>query len=291
MGRAGSLVVVGTGIKTFMQATLETVHHLKAADKVVYLVSDPVTQSWLHGLNANSENLAGYYAPGKHRRQTYDEVVTHTLKAVRDGLNVCAAFYGHPGVFVNPSHEAIRQAKAEGYRAVMLPGVSAEDCLYADLGLDPGVAGCQSYEATDFLVHRRVVDTRSALILWQIGVIGRTDFQPRFEARAGLEILVEVLGRLYPPDHVVTVYEAAQFPVCDPGIKPVRLADLPGFAIGSISTLFVPPLSRAVPDPRMSERLVAVGARPYRSASEPRSAETVPAIGRADNDDHDSRLA
>jgi hypothetical protein len=39
----------------------------------------------------------------------------------------------------------------------MLPAVSAEDCLFADLGVDPGAAGCQSHEAADFLI----LDTRS----------------------------------------------------------------------------------------------------------------------------------
>jgi hypothetical protein len=37
----------------------------------------------------------------------------------------------------------------------MLPGISAEDCLFADLGIDPGIYGCQSYEATDFLANGR----------------------------------------------------------------------------------------------------------------------------------------
>jgi uroporphyrin-III C-methyltransferase len=31
--------------------------------------------------------------------------------------SVVAAFYGHPGIFVTPSHEAIRRARAEGYEA------------------------------------------------------------------------------------------------------------------------------------------------------------------------------
>src|SRR3546814_12671609 len=35
-------------------------------------------------------------------------------------------------------HKAIAQARAEGLEAHMEAGVSAEDCLYADLGIDPG---------------------------------------------------------------------------------------------------------------------------------------------------------
>jgi hypothetical protein len=87
-------------------------------------------------------------------------------------LEVCVVFYGHPGVFVQPAHEAIRVARLEGFTARMLPGISAEDCLFADIEVDPGVYACQSFEATDFLVRKRKFDPRSPLVLWQIGSIG-----------------------------------------------------------------------------------------------------------------------
>jgi hypothetical protein len=41
------------------------------------------------------------------------------------------------------------RSSTDGFDAVMLPGISAEDCLFADLGIDPGMIGCQSFEATD----------------------------------------------------------------------------------------------------------------------------------------------
>ena len=56
-----------------------------------------------------------------------------------------------PGVFARVPHKAIAQARAEGFEAHMEAGVSAEDCLYADLGIDPGEVGCQQYEASQFM--------------------------------------------------------------------------------------------------------------------------------------------
>lgn len=64
------------------------------------------------------------------------------LQEVRLGKKVVGVFYGHPGVFVSPSHRAISIARFEGYEAKMLPAVSAEDSLYADLGIDPSRPGC-----------------------------------------------------------------------------------------------------------------------------------------------------
>ena len=77
---------------------------------------------------------------GRSRLDTYQDMVDRILACVREGSDVCVAFYGHPGVFVYPSHEAIKRARIEGYKATMLPGISAEDCLFADLGIDPGKA-------------------------------------------------------------------------------------------------------------------------------------------------------
>ena len=62
-------------------------------------------------------------------------------------------FYGHPGIFAWSPHKVIKVARAEGYQAHMEPGISAEDCLYADLGIDPGRCGCQHYEASQLLFY------------------------------------------------------------------------------------------------------------------------------------------
>ncbi|HEY8144294.1 MAG TPA: hypothetical protein VIG06_16520, partial [Kofleriaceae bacterium] len=138
----------------------------------------------------------------------------------------------------------------------MLPGISAEDCLFADLGLDPGEHGCQSFEATDFLVHRRRFDNRSLLVLWQIGAIGVFTFRPgSLWSRKGLRVLAETLGRHYRPQQEVVVYEASPFPVCPPKIARLPLADLPRAEVTLASTLVVPPTRAVYSDPDMLERL------------------------------------
>ena len=170
----GSLVVVGTGIG-FARITLEARAAIAAAEDVLYLVPDAVSDAALLELSPQARSLAGLYEEGVSRRVAYEHMVEAILTPVRAGRRVCAAFYGHPGVFVLPSHEAIRRARAEGFAAEMLPGVSAEDCLVADLGVDPAASGWQSYEATKFLERRPAVETGAALVLWQIGVVGSAE--------------------------------------------------------------------------------------------------------------------
>jgi hypothetical protein len=194
------------------------------------------------------------FEQGNDRLTTYLAIAEHILGYVRAGLRVTVVFYGHPGVFVYSSHEAIRRARLEGFPARMLPGISAEDCLFADLGVDPAASGCQSFEATDFLIYRRRFDPHCSVVLWQIGVIGQLDYRRQYDLR-GLRVLAEVLREHYPADHATIVYEAAQHPIGEPRIEQVRLGDLHAARATPISTLYVPPLAPAPPDPAMLKRL------------------------------------
>ena len=251
----GSLTLVGTGLKAVAHTTLEAVAHIRTADKLFFLAADPVTQEWLQQENSSAESLQSCYRDGAPRIEAYREMIQRLLAPLQDGKRVCGAFYGHPGVFVYPTHEAIRQARASGFEAEMLPGISADACLFADLGVDPARYGCSSFEATDFLVHQRRFDPRSSLVLWQVGLVGEIDFKTAGYSGHGIAILVEALLRTYPADHLITVYEASQYVVCRPRIETVQLAQLPTVRLTSISTLFVPVLEHARADQDVAQRL------------------------------------
>lgn len=207
---------------------------------MLYLVPDPISAAGIEQLNPRARSLDGCYAEGIARREAYALMIEEILASVRAGRRVCAAFYGHAGVFVLPSHGAIERARAEGFPAWMLPGVSAEDCLFAELGVDPATTGCQSYESTRFLERRPTIDRGTALILWQIGVAGSREHASE-PAAPGLPALVELLAELYAPEHEVIVYEASAYPGVASLIRPVPLATLAS-AVTPASTLYVPPL-------------------------------------------------
>jgi hypothetical protein len=136
----------------------------------------------------------------------------------------------------------------------MLPAVSSEDCLFADLGIDPAESGCQSFEATDFLIRRRKFDPCSPLVLWQIGCIANWKAEV-MDCSAGLAVLVEVLREHYRPGHKVVLYQAAQYPSCDPSVERVPLSKLTRAPMSPVTTLFVPPAAAAPVDYAMVDRL------------------------------------
>jgi precorrin-6B methylase 1 len=256
----GSLTVVGTGIDVGGHLTPQARVAFAEADEAFYLVADPVAVTLLVELNPSARSLHDRYELGRPRLAAYEAMVEEILAPVRAGKTVCAAFYGHPGIFVFPGHAAIATARGEGFRAWMLPGISSLDCLFADLGIDPAESGCLVHHASDFLARRVQPDPSVLLVLLQISVIGEPGAVESADW-SGLTVLVEYLQEFYAPDHVVIGYEASPFPVLAPTAAHVPLAELATAELTAGMTLVVPPaIPAAAPDPSVLARLALLRA-------------------------------
>lgn len=242
-----ALVVVGSGIQMSRHVSERTLSEIRSAQVVLCLV-DPLARAQILALRPDAIDLSPFYATGKDRRQTYREMEAAIMAPVRAGKRVCAVFYGHPGVFADVPHAVIRKARREGIAARMEPGISAEACLYADLGIDPGRNGVLSLEATHFLVYQHVIDTSTHLLLWQVALSGDLSCS-RFHAEPeGLRQLVKKLARWYPFSHEVILYEAAVMPIQTHRAERLALRDLPGASYKEFTTLVIPPLQAALPE-------------------------------------------
>jgi uncharacterized protein YabN with tetrapyrrole methylase and pyrophosphatase domain len=244
--KRGSVACVGLGI-TLGDATRRTCKEISAADRVAYLGADPVCGKWIRRLNPRAESLYRYYGKNKPRSKTYADMARRIMKLVREGNQVCVAMYGHPGLFVNPTHEVMRQARREGFPAKMLPGLSADAYLFADLGVDPADHGCQSFEATDFVVCRRQADPTADLLIWQVGIIGKMTASYSLN-RTALKMLRDDLVAAYGSGHTVHLYEAPLYPLCKPTIDSLPLSSLAEAKITALATLYVPSAREVKPD-------------------------------------------
>ena len=255
MSGQGTLCCVGTGMMLGAHLAPRARATIAAADVVFVAVSDPLVELWVQGMHADVRSLQPYYREGKPRHDTYREMVGAVLAPVRAGGTVCAAFYGHPGVFAGVAHAAIAQARAEGHVATMEPGISAEDCLYADLGIDPGARGCQHYEASQLMFYRRRLDPSAYLMLWQAGVAGDRS-TARFRTGAGhRRLLLERLLEDYPPGHCMTLYEAATLPITTARMEEMPLSGLVDADLRPQTTLVIPPAVALQPDLDMLDRI------------------------------------
>ena len=245
----GSLTVVGTGIRAISQLTVESLSAMRRAETLLHVIGEPIQEAALSAINPAAQTLTGYYLDGMERSVTYELMVLQILAEVAAGKRTVVAFYGHPGVFTYPSHESVRRARAAGYPARMLPAVSAEDCLFADLGIDPG-DGCQSFEATDFVFRGRPFDPTAHLVLWQVGTLGNWTYEEGGYDLQMLPALVRRLAAAYPPGHPATVYEAPFDPAGVPRVIRLPITALHGGQMTPATTLYIPPAVAAAPGRR-----------------------------------------
>ncbi|KAL5631899.1 hypothetical protein ACGC1H_000059 [Rhizoctonia solani] len=259
--KKGSLTIAGSGIASIAHITLEALSHIKSADKIFYLVCDPATESFIQD-NAQGKcfDLHVFYGKTKARYDSYVQMSEVMLREVRSGHNVLGVFYGHPGLFVSPSHRAIAIAREEGYNARLLPGVSAEDYLFADLEVDPATCGCVAYEATDLLVRNKPLSVVSHNVIWQVGAVGiaNMDFD-----NSGFGLLVNKLEETFGGDHQVVHYIGAVLPQSATIKTVLRISDLRkaevAQAFNPSSTLYIPPLRQRAVDQDVLDKLRITG--------------------------------
>jgi len=258
--QTGSLVCVGTGMTLGSHISPLSRSYIEQADVVFLLVADGITEQWVGEMNADVRSLQPYYQTGVSRMLSYQQMVAAMLSEVRLNKKVVGAFYGHPGVFAWVPHKAIAEAKAAGFAAHMEPGISAEDCLIADLAIDPGAYGCQHFETSQFMYYKRTIDTAAYLILWQVGVAGDLSLAKRSTDARYRQLLIELLAAHYPLSHQVILYEAVTLPIQQPRITYLSLADLLSAPMDPKTTLVIPPATKMVANQPMLDKLAALQA-------------------------------
>lgn len=250
----GSLVVVGTGIMAVNHVTIETQGWIKNADKVLCLGVDPVTVHWIRKLNEHVESLDSLRDDASSALQMQDAIAKVTLEHLRAGLSVCAVCGDSP-IFSQAFRPVINKSHAGGYPAVMTASVSLEDCLFADLGIEPAQVGCQIFDATKFIVQGRKPDLASALILKLVCFVGQTTPVPDASHLGCPAIVPEVLSAFYGAEHEVTLYEPARYPICNSSIRRYCIGQLADASFTPTSVLYVPPKESVEPNPEVLRRL------------------------------------
>jgi precorrin-6B methylase 1 len=223
--RSGRLAIVGSGIAAIAHLTLETIGYIRDADVVFYHANSGVTAAHIHELNANAVDLYEYYGEGKLRNITYVQMAELMLREVRRGRSVVGLFHGHPGYFVKSGRRALAIAEMEGYETVLLPGISATDCLFSDLRIDPGVIGVQILKASHVLREDVTLAIGNHLVLVQIGSVGDNTFSFTGYKHTKVDRFFDKLISIYGEEHDSVYYVASIFPGLDPVILVRRLGE------------------------------------------------------------------
>ena len=133
----GSLTVIGTGIRAVTQLTIESLAAMATAEELLHVIGEPIQEEALLAINPKARTMTGFYADGLVRNATYEAMVREMLSCVAAGKRTVAAFYGHPEYSPTRRTRPSAVPAPPVTRPACFPAVSAEDCLFADLGRTP----------------------------------------------------------------------------------------------------------------------------------------------------------
>jgi uncharacterized protein YabN with tetrapyrrole methylase and pyrophosphatase domain len=227
---AFDIYIVGLGIVAVRHVTREVEAALRRSNEILFLAKAFGIDDYLRRMCPRVTDLhSAAYSEGGGRLNSYHVMAARVLDAAIKHPPVTFALYGHPMVFVYPSRQILEAAGILGLRVQVLPGISAMDCLFVDLALDPALEGLQMYEATDLLLRERPLQPDVPCLLWQVGAVETRLYT---EARSRPERFTRIknyLLRFYPPDHkVIAVYSATH---------PFARSHLTAFALNDIETV------------------------------------------------------
>ncbi len=219
--------VVGLGIEPGAHLTAGTDRLLRTVARVLYLDAGVATQELLEARCANVEALyTRAYEERGSRLGAYHRVAVEVLAAALEEAPVAFATQGHPSVFCYPPLLIRDAARLLGLRVAIHPAIGALDCLFAELGLDPSVHGLQSYEATDLLLRRRVLQPDVPLVLWQAGTVETRLHTRRVSAPGRFDRLKAWLLHFYPPSQEVVAFFSSPHPLVPTSVQRFPLAEM-----------------------------------------------------------------
>lgn len=223
----------------------------------MYLVNEPITKQWIEQYSKLSESLDSIYFSENDRQISYDKIRDKILAELETYNFITVVLYGHPTVFADPGLQSIIAAQKKSIETIILPGISIENCLYADLKVDPGQFGCFHVEATELLLYDKIIEPTAHLCIWQPGMIGNRSVPNSNQKSNHLKLLKLKLKKYYPDDHIAILYEAPMYPGVEPRIHKFSLSDIEAQSIGTLATLYIPPLPQRSPDLEILQQITS----------------------------------
>lgn len=243
------LIIAGSGIKFLSHLSYETQSAIKGSDFVLYLLNEPAIKKWISENAKLSLSLDSEYFSSIKRKDSYLAIEKAVVEKLDLYESVCFIVYGNPLFFSTSALNLAKNISRKEVNVEVIPAISALDCLFVDLRVDPAINGFQSYEATSFVLSEQMFNTDSSLILWQIGVVGITKVlhgknELNSSHQCFLNLLVKHLLKFYDKCQVCYLYVAAQYPGVTPDIKKVLVSELLGTSINRLATLYIPPATK-----------------------------------------------
>lgn len=257
---AFDIYIVGLGIVNVRQITHEVDEALQRSREVLLVAQGFGMVEYVNQLCSNVTDLSSAYREGDNRINAYNMMTAKVIEAALDHPPVTFALYGHPLVFALPPFQILKIAPLFELRVKTLPGISAMDCLFVDLKLDPA-RGLQIYEATDLLLRQRPLQPDVPCLIWQIGAVETQLYSMRTSKPERFLRMKNYLLKFYPPEHKIVAVYSSSFPLAPSLLTEFAITDFESHSqeIHPGATLYVPPVStRPVVDHELLQETASV---------------------------------
>ena len=231
----------------YVQLTIEAQQSLDRSEVAYVVDAQKIVKDHIRDeYDVHVVDLTTEYTEKEDRRTTYELMARKVLDdaGTRDNP-VALALYGHPMVFVSPSRMVAERARERGLDVEIKPGISAIDCVYADIEFDPARNGVHMFEATDLLLREWELNPDVPVMLWQIGAVETIRHTTGDSDPQRFERFKRYLRQFYPDDHTIQLLQTATYPIAESQRVEIPLAELETIAStidAGAHILYIPPV-------------------------------------------------
>ncbi len=245
------IYIVGLGIVQVDQITRETERAISSSKEILYVERGLAVDTFLRERCEVVTDLTQLYHDETDRLDTYRRMAASVIAAALDHSPVTFALYGHPLIFAYPPFLVQQMARCFDLTVKILPAISAMDCIFADLAVDPSMNGLQIFEATEMLLRGRPLQVDVPVLIWQIGSLETGLYSGRQSRPERFDRFLEHVLAFYPATHTVFAVHSSTHPLLRSEVIEFKIGE-----IGSHSSklhagfsLYIPPLmTRPVAD-------------------------------------------
>ncbi|KZM40417.1 hypothetical protein OA92_07285 [Marinomonas sp. SBI22] len=255
------IYIVGLGIMNVDQITREAEYILSKSKTVLYVENGIGVDEFLKSKCENAINLVSEYEEDQDRMIAYRAMAAKVLDTALEGGPITFGLYGHPTVFAYPPFLIKQAADLLGLKVKVVPGISAMDCIFTDLMIDPGTAGMQMYEATELLMRERPLHNDVPALIWQIGAIETALYSQMPSNAQRFERFKEYLLKFYPAEHTVHSIYCSNYFMMPATLHSFKIEDIGDYAeqLHAGHTLYIPPCEyREVVDEYLAKDIMDV---------------------------------
>lgn len=241
------IYIVGSGIKTGLHFTEESVQALQRSDIIYTYHHDPFIIKKLYQYNVNVEDLL--YLTQEHSAESrvfvYRKIADIVLESAKSGKNTSIVFHGHPLFLVSAAEYIIDDAAVIPIEVKVLSGISSFDAIMTELRHDFAY-GMQLFDVTTMYVNRWKPNPKIPTLLFQLASFNENHLVFDIPPQERLSELVEFLSDTYPVNHRCillyisnNIFEKTEKIYIELG----QLATHPKVNLENRSTLYVPEIS------------------------------------------------